>query len=111
MFQVTVYVNSAKEYMCKFSDIRDMQASPEGQDIVCAAASVLTINTINAIDQFTGDRESLNPKIRKDTFLTGLTEKCLRMRHFFLSAMVLGLTEMSDDEDYAQYIQLTFEEV
>ncbi len=28
-----------------------------------------------------------------------------------LKSMVLGLTEMSHDEDYAQYIDLTFEEV
>ena len=31
----------------------------EGQDIVCAAVSVLVINTVNAIEQFTDDRAML----------------------------------------------------
>ena len=31
----------------------------EGQDIVCAAASILVINTINAIEEFTEDDASL----------------------------------------------------
>ena len=30
-----------------------------GQDIVCAAASILVINTINAIEEFTEDDASL----------------------------------------------------
>ena len=58
MFHVTVYVNSAKEYI-GFQTSGHAGYAPEGQDIVCAAASVLTINTINAIDQFTGDRAIL----------------------------------------------------
>ena len=55
MFHVTVYVNSANTNTSVFTTSGHAGYAPEGQDIVCAAASVLTINTINAIDKFTGD--------------------------------------------------------
>ena len=49
MINVTVYVEQQVVY--RALDIRDMQDMPtEGQDIICAAVSVLVINTVNSID-------------------------------------------------------------
>lgn len=52
--------------------LRGFQASghsgyeDKGRDIVCAAVSVLTINTINAIEAFTKDR----PQVKSDEDMT-----------------------------------------
>ena len=110
MFHVTVYVNSAKEYI-GFQTSGHAGYAPEGQDIVCAAASVLTINTINAIDLFTGDRAILEAEQTEGYISYRIDGEVSADAELLLKSMVLGLTEMSHDEDYAQYIDLTFEEV
>ena len=53
MIHVTVYREFSKIEYIGFQTSGHAGYAPEGQDIVCAAASVLTINTINAIEQFT----------------------------------------------------------
>ena len=58
MIHVTIYQNKRKEYT-GFKTYGHAGFSDEGQDIVCAAASVLIINTVNAIEKFTEDRTSL----------------------------------------------------
>ena len=110
MFHVTVYVNSAKEYI-GFQTSGHAGYAPEGQDIVCAAASALTINTINAIDQFTGVHAILEAEQTEGYISYRIDGKVSADAELLLKSMVLGLTEMSHDEDYAQYIDLTFEEV
>ena len=81
-----------------------------GQDIVCAAASILVINTINAIEEFTEDDASL---ISEDE--TGMISYHLnhpsKDAQLLLNTMILGLEQMLDDDNYAEYIDLTFEEV
>ena len=110
MFHVTVYVNSAKEYI-GFQTSGHAGYAPEGQDIVCAAASVLTINTINAIDQFTGDRTSLVSDESKGLIDYRLKGNPTREAKLLLDAMVLGLEEIAEDENYREYMDLTYEEV
>ena len=50
MIHVTVYQNAAKMNISVFRHEGHAGYAPEGQDIVCAAASVLMINTMNAIE-------------------------------------------------------------
>ena len=81
-----------------------------GEDIVCAAVSALVINTINSIEEFTEDDASL---ISEDE--TGMISYHLnhpsKDARLLLNAMILGLEQMVDDDNYAEYIDLTFEEV
>ena len=58
MIQVTIYRNE-KEECSGFLARGHAGFSEEGQDIVCAAASVLMINTVNAIEAFASDKTSL----------------------------------------------------
>ncbi|MDO5590556.1 MAG: ribosomal-processing cysteine protease Prp [Lachnospiraceae bacterium] len=110
MFHVTVYVNSKEEYI-GFRTKGHAGYALAGQDIVCAAASVLTINTINAIDAFTNAKAQLEAD-QEEGYISYLFEGNVpKEANLLLKTMVLGLTQMSHDEDYAQYIDLTFEEV
>ena len=110
MIHVTIYQNKRKEYT-GFKAYGHAGFSDEGQDLVCAAASVLIINTVNAIEKFTGDRTSLISDDAEGIIDYSLKERPSEGAKLLLDTMVLGLMEMSDDENYAEYIDLTFEEV
>ena len=64
----------------------------------------------NAIEEFTEDDASL---ISEDE--TGMISYHLnhpsKDARLLLNAMILGLEQMVDDDNYAEYIDLTFEEV
>ena len=82
----------------------------EGEDIVCAAISILTINTMNAIETFTDADVSLEMD-EEIGFIEYRIEEPTKETSLLLDTMVLGLQTMADDENYAEYIDLIFEEV
>ena len=109
MTKVTIYKNVKNECV-GFKALGHAGYAEEGEDIVCAAISILTINTMNSIDVFTDadvfletDEEIglIDYKVNKPTKETSL----------LLDAMTLGLQTMANDENYAEYIDLLFEEV
>ena len=109
MTKVTIYKNVKNECV-GFKALGHAGYAEEGEDIVCAAISILTINTMNAIETFTNSDVFLDTdeelglieyKIDKPTKETSL----------LLDTMVLGLKTMADDKNYAEYIDLLFEEV
>lgn len=79
----------------------------EGQDIVCAAVSVLTVNTVNSIEAFTEDPISGQ---EKDGFVScHLTGSVSRETALLMDSMVLGLTDI--ERNYDNYMQIRFKEV
>ena len=68
------------------------------------------INTINAIEEFTGDDASLISEDEMGMISYHLNHPSKDAR-LLLNAMILGLEQMVDDDNYAEYIDLTFEEV
>ena len=79
-------------------------------DIVCAAVSVLVVNTINAIeklaDQMSEVVENEETGFIKCDFVDSLNEKSILL----MDAMVLGLQDIS--KAYGKkYLQVKFEEV
>ena len=81
-----------------------------GEDIVCAAISVLVINTINSLEQLAGERFKLvtNDEVGliDCRFEASINEKS----KLLLDSMVLGLREIK--KQYGKtFIDLTFEEV
>ena len=110
MFHVTIYKNKKKEYV-GFQTEGHAGYAEAGSDIVCAAASVLVINTINAIEAFSDDQASLVSEEAEGFIHYELKNSPWKEADLLLKTMVLGLSEMAHDEDYAQYIDLTFEEV
>ena len=81
------------------------------EDIVCAAISMLVINTINSIEAFAEDEVSLMSDEESGMISYHLTKNPSKEAGLLLSSMILGLQNMVDDENYAEYIDLTFEEV
>ena len=109
MTKVTIYKNVKNECV-GFKVFEHAGFAEDGSDIVCAAISVLTINTMNAIEQFTDvdftqdvdeDACSIEFRINQPTKETTL----------LLDTMVLGLQTMEESENYTDYIDLIFEEV
>ncbi|MDK1727434.1 ribosomal-processing cysteine protease Prp [Dellaglioa algida] len=79
-----------------------------GQDIVCAAVSVLTINTVNSLTELA----EINPEVEMDKENGGLMKVKLAESELsnvkgqlFLESLVLGL--QSIEQNYQDYIELT----
>ena len=53
MTHITIYKSSATNRTVGFKSAGHAGYAEEGSDIICSAISVLTINTINSIEQFT----------------------------------------------------------
>jgi hypothetical protein len=82
-----------------------------GKDIVCAAVSVLVINTINAIDQFTDDAFVLDTSADQGNMISfHFTENLSREADVLMKTLVLGLAEIQ--KQYGKsYLTLKFREV
>ena len=107
MTKVTIYKNQNNECV-EFKVIGHAGYAEEGEDIVCAGISVLTINTLNSMEALTdavfsvdSDENSGSIKCR---MLNSTKESTL-----LLDAMILGLQMMA--ENYSEYIDLKFREV
>ena len=109
MTKVTIYKNVKNECV-GFKALGHAGYAEEGEDIVCAAISILTINTMNAIETFTDADISLETD-GEIGFIEYRIEEPTKETSLLLDTMVLGLQTMADDENYAEYIDLLFEEV
>ena len=109
MTKVTIYKNVKNECV-GFKALGHAGYAEEGEDIVCAAISILTINTMNAIETFTDVDVSLETD-EEIGFIEYRIEEPTKETSLLLDTMVLGLQTMADDENYAEYIDLLFEEV
>ena len=110
MIRVTIYQNEKKE-CAGFKAFGHAGYNSEGQDIVCAAASVLMINTINSIEAFADDKVTLVSDDTEGLIDYQFQSKPTKEAALLLKAMLLGLEAMADDENYAKYIHIIFEEV
>ena len=108
MTKVTIYKNVKNECV-GFKAFGHAGYAEAGEDIVCAAISILTINTMNAIETFTNAKASLQMD-EEQGFMEYKVEPT-KETTLLLATMVLGLQAMEDDENYAEYIDLIFEEV
>ena len=110
MTHVTIYRNKENECI-GFTVIGHADYADAGEDIVCAGLSMLVINTCNSIEALTSAKFSLTTNESEGLIDLRLKDKPIRETELLLSAMILGLENMADDQDYKEYIHLTFEEV
>ena len=109
MTKVTIYKNELNE--CVGFKVYDHAGFAEaGSDIVCSAISILTINTMNAIEQFT-NVDFTQDVDEKECMIEFRIKKPTKETTLLLETMVLGLQALEDNEDYEDYIDLIFEEV
>lgn len=113
MIKVTIYKTDKHEYV-GFDAQGHAGFADDGLDIVCAAASALIINTINAIERYTSEEISVVTDDSEDAM--GLIQFRFEKRpahdaELLLKTMILGLEEIEDDSDYEPYIDIIFKEV
>ncbi|NDO46528.1 ribosomal-processing cysteine protease Prp [Clostridium sp. MD294] len=112
MIKATIYHNSRKQ-LCGYCISGHAGFAQKGEDIVCAAVSILAINTVNAIEQLTTTHFHCNANEQKGGYLKIILSDAEKgINHdteLLLKAMVMGLEDLS--KEYKKYIRLNYEEV
>ena len=108
MFQFTVYRNSQKEYR-GFRSKGHSGFAKAGEDIVCASVSVLVINTVNSIEQFTKERITLDVKEEPPVIALTFQDIPGKEAKLLMDSLVLGIQGIA--KQYKKYVKLTFKEV
>ena len=80
-----------------------------GADIVCAAISMLTTNTINSIETFTDDFFSYEGNEETGYMKLMLDENASDKSQLLISSMVLGLSQL--EKSYIKYVRLKNKEL
>ena len=80
-----------------------------GKDIICASVSVLTINTINAIETLT-DNGFKCEQDRSGSIKFKFSSKSDDKGQLLLSALAMGITEISNEYGES-YVQVHYKEV
>ncbi len=110
MIQITIYQNQ-KQDIIGLSTIGHAGYDEYGHDIVCAAASILVINTINSIEKFTSDEFEVSSDEETGKIDFRFLDVPSHDADLLMKALIQGLMDMSDDLNYAEFIDVTFEEV
>lgn len=108
MTKITVYKNNAGD-ITGFRCRGHAGFAGKGKDIVCAAVSVLVLNTINSIEQFTGDVFSGEQDEENAVIDFQLEDGYSEKSQLLLKSMVFGLTNI--EAENKKFISITFEEV
>ncbi len=106
----TIIIYNDKSGKHKGFDMRGHAGySYRGQDIVCAAVSVLAMNTINSIEKYTdlAIKYESDEKRARIRFL--IKEQPNHDSELLMDSMILGLSEI--EKKYKKYVTLKFEEV
>ena len=71
---ITVEIRKSNGEYVGFSSKGHAGYAEEGYDIICAAVSVLTVNTINSIEKFTDDafKAEASSPVRRMTSITAI---------------------------------------
>jgi hypothetical protein len=110
MTHVTIYRNEKNECI-GFNVIGHAEQAEAGQDIVCAAVSMLVINTCNAIEKFTESEFTMVTNEKAGLIDCRLKDAPSDKTELLFSTMILGISSLAEDEDYKKYIRILFEEV
>ncbi|MDO5294780.1 MAG: ribosomal-processing cysteine protease Prp [bacterium] len=81
-----------------------------GHDIVCAAVSMLVLNTINSIETFTGDHFSAEAEEESGYIKFQLEDTISNDSKLLLNSLVLGLQGVAEEYN-KEYINLEVKEV
>ena len=112
MINVTVFVDSGHNYhgielLGHAGCADDYQ---EGQELVCAAVSALTLNMANSVEYFTEDRFTAEEEEESGLFRFHFSDKSSPEAALLMNSLVLGLEDI--EETYGEpYIKIRFEEV
>ena len=80
------------------------------KDIVCASISVLAINTINSIENFTSDVPNVETDEKSGLIRCFFSEEPSKETTLLLDSMFLGFTEIKNEYG-KKFIDIKFQEV
>ena len=110
MIRASIYYNKKK--ICGFEISGHAGYANPGEDIVCAAVSVLALNTVNAIERFTehpfraeADEEK-GGRLKVLIPLEGMADHDTQL---LLQTLEMGLSEI--ENEYKEYLTLIHKEV
>lgn len=104
---IRIVVTKKNDQYLSFRCSGHAEYADSGKDIVCSAVSILVINTINAIEQFTDTAFTLNAE---EAIEWHFPEGIDHDTQLLMDALLLGLTEIK--KQYGKkYLNLLFEEV
>ncbi len=82
-----------------------------GSDIVCAAVSMLAINTVNSIELFTTDRIIANTDNEKGLLTCSFEGEVSSESTLLIDSLLLGLKEVERTYTDKTYIKISMKEV
>ena len=105
---ITVTVTKKNNSYTEFTSRGHAGYAEEGQDIICAAVSVLVINTVNSLEILTHDRIFVeeNDGYVSFSFIEPVTEGGTLL----MDSLVLGLTEIENSYS-KKYLKVKVREV
>ncbi|TGY96743.1 ribosomal-processing cysteine protease Prp [Petralouisia muris] len=109
MIKITIYENSEQEYTA-FHCIGHAEYADAGEDIVCAAVSVLVLNTINSIEMLLSDEFDLRTNQESGLIDFSLGKGYSSESLLLIRSLVLGLQGIQKSYG-TDYVTLTFKEV
>ena len=113
MIEVIIYRTKNHEYI-GFDVEGHAGYGVSGDDIVCAAVSILVINTINSIEGFTTDKTSLVHCNERGLINFRFEDKASHDAHLLVQSMICGLQNVEEEyktDSLNPYIDITFKEV
>ena len=108
MIKVTIY-QSSEGKISGFAVQGHAGYAESGSDIVCAAVSVLTQNTVNSIEEFTEDGFSVDVDEKEGGLYLKMEPGYPGKSKLLLDSLILGLQGI--EEEYMDYLDVIFEEV
>ncbi len=105
MINVSIYKN-AENLITGFRLSGHANYAEQGSDVVCAAVSVLVMNTINSMECFTSDEFRLEQDEKKGIIEFHVVSAMSNNANLLLSSLALGLQGI--EEEYSEkYIKLS----
>lgn len=81
-----------------------------GKDIVCAAVSILVINTINSLEELVHEEMTLNTDEATGYIDCRFTHEIRSQAQLLMDSMILGLESIAEQYG-SKYLRLIFKEV
>jgi len=110
MVKITIFINSKQDFF-GFEILGHAGLADKGEDILCAALSILVINTINAIEQYTEDKPFVEVDEEQGMIQCRFEKSVRSDTALLLQTMILGLENLEENPEYEPYIDIIYKEV
>lgn len=108
MTKITFYENSNGD-ICGFESKGHAGMGVRGTDVVCASVSILIINTINSIEEFTHDKYYEDVNDKRATIKFEIAGSISAETRLLFKSLKRGLTEIADN--YPGNVSIKYKEV